>query len=171
MSGKTTLGKALAQNLHWNFIDTDILIEKAYRDQTCRQCSCRQIFIEEGEAYFRAFEKQQIASIKSLNNVVVALGGGALEDPENIDILKGIGRLIYLKTPFEVLWGRVRRQELPAYLDRQNPKEDYYALAKKRTPLYEHAADEIFETDGLTLQEAVDVLYNASAEILKGQRT
>lgn len=141
MSGKTTLGLQLAKHLHLNFIDTDRLIENAFAAIHKSRLTCRQIFQQEGSSVFREFEKLQIASLIHKKDTVIAVGGGALVDPENVKILKQLGCLVYLKTPMNILWERIKQNGIPGYLDATNPEEAFYVLVKQRTPIYETHAD------------------------------
>ena len=137
-SGKTTMGKILAEELNWEFIDTDRLIEKAYNK---KPATCSEIFKEEGKKYFRELEKNQIIAIVDKKTpTVVALGGGALNDPDNVKILRSAGTLIYLQVPLEVVWKRIEQRGIPAYLDPTNPEQSFHELAQKRIPLYEKAS-------------------------------
>lgn len=154
MSGKTTIGKLLAEKLEWNFVDTDRLIENAYGAKTCRQ-----IFLDEGEKVFREIEKQQIDSLKESQKSVIAVGGGSLNDPDNVRMLQSIGQFVYLRTPVHVLWERIRSRGIPAYLDPSDPEKALYVIAEKRVPIYEAAANSIIETDGLNEQQIVNALY------------
>lgn len=158
MSGKTTIGKKLAEKLGWKFIDTDQRIEEAYGEKTGKNCTCRQIFQLEGEKKFRQLEKQQIALLKHTTKSIIAIGGGCLEDPENVKELQRIGRMIYLKSNPQELWKRVHSRGIPAYLDPQNPEASYYVLAVKRIPLYETAAHETVNIDNLTVEEIVNII-------------
>ena len=153
-SGKTTIGKMVAKKLRWNFIDTDRLIEKDYADKTGRLYSCRQIFEHEGESLFRSLEQSQILSLNSTNSVI-SLGGGSLDNPKNTDAIKSIGSLIYLKAAPQVLWRRLQKSGIPAYLDPQHPENAFHALAEKRIPLYEAAAQIIIDTSDLTHENVV----------------
>lgn len=159
MCGKTTIGRALAQHLNWNFVDTDELIEHAYHIQTHQKYSCRQIFVIEREARFRELEKEQITTLNGLHQAVISIGGGALGDQANINVLKKVGRFIYLNPPIEEIWKRVGERGIPAYLDKQHAEQDFYALVKKRTPLYESVADEVINTAGLTIQEVIGAIH------------
>ena len=95
-SGKTTVGKLLAQNLGLEFIDTDDEIVKQYGDITA-------IFKEKGESGFRDIECEVIKSVASLQGKVIATGGGAVLRQENIDLLKLNGKIYFLDRPLELL--------------------------------------------------------------------
>lgn len=135
-SGKTTLGKKIAEKLAFDFIDVDDLIETASKKR------CRALFKEEGETVFRQIEKEQIFSLIGKQSTVISTGGGAVSDLENRTFLKNLGLVIYLKRDPEMLLERMT--ELPSYLE---SKEAFYKLAEKRAPFYESAADVITETE------------------------
>lgn len=148
--GKSTVGKGLAQSIHFNFIDTDHLIEQAYYQKTNHALTCRQIYHQEGETFFRLMEKDQIKKLHLLKNSVIALGGGSLMDESNRLELKKVGTLIYLKTSAHIIWERISQTPLPSYLQTENPKVTFNTLVKKRIPFYESSADIIIDTDHLT---------------------
>lgn len=160
MCGKTTIGKMLSKRLNWNFIDTDLLIENWYAIHTTKYLSCRQIFIHEGEAFFRKIEKQHILSLKASVKNIISLGGGALCDQENTQHLQSIGEVYYLKTPVNILWYRVQSRGIPAYLDQNQPEVSFYEMARKRASFYEKAAHFIIETNHLSEQDIINTLLN-----------
>ena len=102
-SGKTTIGKKIARKIDRPFYDCDQEIEK----QT--NCSIPDIFRYEGEQKFRKDEQQIISGLAGiLRPAVIALGGGALMQESNLEIVKKHGQLIYLKSHPDVIWQRVR---------------------------------------------------------------
>jgi shikimate kinase len=155
MSGKSTIGKILARKLNCNFIDTDHLIEKAYHAKTRKKFSCRQIFLHEGERIFRKLEKQQIASLKGIKKTVISLGGGSLIEQSNIRVLHLLGQIIYLKVSTDIVWKRMQIYGIPPYIDPLNPENAFYALAEKRTFLYNKISNIIIEINLLTEEEIV----------------
>lgn len=96
-SGKTYFGSRLSEELALPFIDTDQLIESRY------QMSCRELASARGEAYFRKVEKEIILSLDPADSFVIALGGGAVVDPENVAHLQKGGKLIWLQADKETL--------------------------------------------------------------------
>lgn len=160
--GKTTTAMFLAKRLGGNFVDIDLLIEHAYTLQTGRKCSIRDIYLKEGENRFRHLEKLQIACLNDLRPEVISIGGGALIDLDNAQALQKIGRLIYLKIPLDILWKRFEGHDMPAYLDAEHPRKAFYALAKKRIPIYERFAHEIIEANHLNPEQIVEILLQLS---------
>lgn len=155
-SGKTAIGKMVADKLHYPFIDTDRWIEEAYLQETGLSRSCRDIFRFEGEAAFRQREKEQISRLQPLEDHVIAIGGGSLSLPENREVLRSIGYLIYLQTSVDLLWERVSRNGIPAYLDANDPKKSFFALCEKRIPLYKQTAHDIIDTDGFSFHDIAE---------------
>src|SRR5262245_66535536 len=80
-TGKTEVGRRLARSLGWTFVDTDALVESA----AGRSISA--VFADEGEAAFRAREREAVARACAMTAAVVAVGGGALRDPESREVI------------------------------------------------------------------------------------
>lgn len=152
-SGKTTVGKLLAAKLNRPFSDTDNLIEQAYAEQTGLSLSCREIYIKEGQAAFRALEKQQIALLVSVKQRVIALGGGSLIDGDSASLLQTMGPLVYLKTPSQIIWNRIQTVNFPAHLAAADPEKSFKEMVDKRLPLYETYATHVIDTSGRTVDE------------------
>lgn len=143
--GKTTVGKKLAERLDWAFIDTDALIEEATGQ------SCRTLFKEKGEGYFRFIEKEQIAQLKK-QEAIIAIGGGSLIDPSNREKLSSLSSLIYLKASPKILWQRRRKE--PLY-----DEQSYYTLASMRIPLYEKMASVTVDVGAMSETDVVEALW------------
>jgi shikimate kinase len=105
-SGKTTIGRLLAEQLGWEFLDLDHEIER--RDGR----SVPQIFAESGEPHFRHLESAALAALLGHSRVVIALGGGAPEELGNRLLLEQTPRtaVVYLSAPLETLLDRCHRQ-------------------------------------------------------------
>ncbi len=129
-SGKTHFGKLLAKELGRRFIDTDdLLIELDGKKRTAKE-----IYAELGEKGFRELEKRTVHSLKGVENAVIALGGGAVLDPESVDFLLKLGEMIYLDAPPDTLKKRIFRDELPAFM---NGTDDFLRIYQERRPIYE----------------------------------
>lgn len=99
-SGKTTVGKILANHLNMKFIDTDEMIEREYG-------KISDIFAKHGEAEFRRIETEIIKQTALLNNSVIATGGGAVLNTDNIRILNENGTIINLNPGRAVIEARL----------------------------------------------------------------
>jgi shikimate kinase len=103
--GKTTVGRLLADELGWNFIDVDAEIESEQRETI----AC--IFAERGEAAFREMEslaiRARVAAIEAGDPSVVALGGGALVLQPNWELIERNGITIWLDCPLDLIRSRI----------------------------------------------------------------
>jgi shikimate kinase len=107
-AGKSTIGKLLATQLGYRFVDTDDLIV-AYAKE-----SIPAIFAKYGEAYFRELETKVLAEVSSHTRLVVATGGGIVMRDQNWSYLHH-GIVIWLDVPLEELWQRLSHSSQPRY--------------------------------------------------------
>ena len=147
-SGKTHLGKKLAETLQRPFIDTDDLLIDLYFQRAQIKCTVRQIHQQIGEAAFRLLEQEALQSLSHQPPSIVALGGGAVLLPQNVAFLRTVGQLIYLKVPFELACERLLSRGIPSFADPKNPKASLKKLYKIREPLY-HSLSTLQVPDGI----------------------
>jgi shikimate kinase len=100
-AGKSTLARALAQRLHWDVEDIDARIERRGR------CDIPTIFRQDGEAYFRAVEREELVALLPQRGVVVATGGGTFADAANRELMLRDGAVLWLDAPLDRLLERV----------------------------------------------------------------
>lgn len=154
-SGKTTIGRLVADRLGWDLIDTDRLIV----DRTGTPIPV--LFQEKGEPFFRRLEKEVLLELKDRERMVVATGGGTVLAAENRRLLKETGLVIYLKTAPAVLAARVGRGEGRPLLMGRDPVPALTALLAEREAYY-HQADLVVVTDGRTPhQVAAEIITRA----------
>jgi shikimate kinase len=158
-SGKTTIGELLAKQLHWEFINTDHLLENKHGT------SCSELHRRYGEEGFRKLEKKELELLlQNEGNHVISLGGGALENDDNSLIIKKLGKIIYLNCSFEELYRRLKSSgRTPAYLDPSAPEQSFRTLVKKREANYAALADFILDVTSLTPKQAVDTILRQNA--------
>jgi shikimate kinase len=157
-SGKSAVGGVLARRLGWRFIDTDSEIEAA------AGASVAQIFAREGEARFREREREALAALPG-SGAVVSLGGGAVVDARNREILAGKGTLVWLDASPEALAARTAADSsrpLLAGLDHAGRVARLRELAAARRPAYAQAAFRI-DTEGRTPAQVADAIVQALA--------
>lgn len=148
-SGKSTVGRIVADALGCLFLDLDELVEKQARMPVA------EVFTAQGEAAFRALEA---ATLKKTvlkyaeSTVVLALGGGALENPESARLIREKSLCIYLQASADTLRGRLAGDATVRPL----LKGDWEALLASRLPAYEAAAAVVLDTDGLTPEQIAD---------------
>jgi shikimate kinase len=133
-SGKTTVGKAIALQLGYSFMDMDRVIE----EETGMTIS--RIFDEKGEDEFRRLEHELILKLSQLQNIVVSTGGGVPCFYDNMDIINRYGISIYLKMTPEDLLNRLKgsRFERPLIRDLSAEELEEYISKKlkEREPFY-----------------------------------
>lgn len=100
-SGKTTIGRCLAQELGLQFIDLDLFIENRYRKKI------RDIFAEMGETDFRIMERNALREIAGFENTLVSTGGGTPCFFDNMELMNRSGRTVYLKVSVNELAKRL----------------------------------------------------------------
>jgi 3-dehydroquinate dehydratase type I len=147
-AGKTTVGHIIAERLGLPFVDSDVLIEQRLG------CAIRDIFATEGEAYFRQLEHVTVADLIRGPEAVIALGGGAAEDPRSRTVLRH-ARVVYLRVSYDEAMSRVKSDEFRPMLHRPGLDEVY----KRRLPGYEDLSVLTVDTDGRQADAvALDVL-------------
>lgn len=135
--GKTHYGQLLSAALKWSFIDTDDRVVQLYAQHTGAIHSIRTIYQTLGESAFRELERVVIGQINLTSHTIIALGGGVILDPSNVDHLQQIGRFIYLKIDFETIGKRILESELPSFIDAAQPWESLSAIYRERKAIYE----------------------------------
>lgn len=139
-AGKTTVGKQLAAALGKAFHDTDQEIERRTGVKVAL------IFEIEGEAGFRAREKQVVDQLTQLTNVVLATGGGTVLDADNRGRFAQRGLVVYLHGQPKDLWHRTRHDKSRPLLQGTDPLEKLHTLYQQRDPLYREIADIVIDT-------------------------
>jgi shikimate kinase len=168
-SGKTTVGRLLAQRLGKTFVDSDHEIEKK------TGVSIRTIFDLEGEARFRERERQVILELSQRRDIVLATGGGAILSAENRKALAASGVVIYLTTTVDEILARTRRDTSRPLLQQANRKEVLEALLVARDPLYREIAQITTASRQSSVQAFVKqlekklILYTNSSSIHEGE--
>ncbi|QSP96091.1 shikimate kinase AroK [Marinobacter salinisoli] len=153
-AGKSTIGRLLARELGYQFMDSDRIIEE--------RCGANipWIFDVEGEEGFRQRETAMLKELSGQENAVVATGGGAVMRPENRAILKQGAVVIYLKTSIEQQVERTRRDRNRPLLQNEDPEAVLRNLFAIRDPLYTGLADIVMYTDRKSPRLVVRQLVN-----------
>ena len=143
--GKTTIGKELAKNINFNFVDTDCLIENK------ENLYIEQIFNIFGEQYFRKLEKQVYIGVSNLKSSVISTGGGCVKDKENIYHLKKSGTIIYLKATPDQIYENIKHNDTRPLLKGKDKLNAIYSLLDEREHLYNKYADIVFDIQDILL--------------------
>jgi len=149
-SGKTAVGRQLARQLHLDFYDSDVEIERR------TGVDIPYIFEKEGESGFREREREVIELLTEFDSVVIATGGGAILLPQNRTCLASRGRVVYLKTSIEQQLERTRQSRQRPLLYTADPETRLQELMQHRAPLYESLANYTVATDGRQVRAVVD---------------
>ncbi len=132
-SGKSTVGRILAESLDYQFFDSDQLIEQVSKR------SIAEIFAQEGEESFRTVETQVLAQLAPYIRLVISTGGGAVLKPENWSYLHH-GVVIWLDVPPETLLARVSQDPTPRPLLQQaDPLQTLKTISQERQRYYAQA--------------------------------
>ncbi|HUW27927.1 MAG TPA: shikimate kinase [Sulfuriferula sp.] len=139
-AGKTTVGRLLAKHLDKCFYDSDHELVRR------NGVTIPVIFEVEGEAGFRKREEAVIDELSSLDNVVLATGGGAVLSAHTRALLKSRGTVVYLRGTVEELWQRTRHDRNRPLLQTADPWARLHELYTQRDPLYREVADVVIDT-------------------------
>lgn len=141
-SGKTSVGRLLAQRLALPFVDADQEIESAAR------MTIPEIFAKHGEADFRSGERRVIARLLRGGSAVLATGGGAFMDAETREAIAERGVAVWLKADAETIFRRARRRGNRPLLQTADPEATIRRLIVERYPLYGLADVTVPSEDG-----------------------
>ncbi len=156
-AGKSTLGVVLAKVLGYEFLDSDLLIQKQEKRKLHR------IIEEEGYEGFRQIENRVNASIEA-EETVIATGGSVIYCQEAMEHLRSISTVVYLRLPLEALSKRLGNLKGRGVLLKEG--QTLESLYLERSPLYEKYADVIAEEEGKNLEESLqEVLYRLQGEL------
>lgn len=148
-TGKSAVGKMLAEKLGREFLETDEIIEER------EGVSIKEIFEKQGEGYFRRLEKSVVKEASEKRDVIISAGGGAIVDGENFKNLKNGGVIICLEAGPDVILQRTKGLSTRPLLNVPDPKAKIEELLKKREPYY-RKSDFRINTDNLTVKQVVE---------------
>ncbi len=148
-TGKSTVGRLLAQRTRKTFLDIDEIIE-------CREgLSIKDIFSKKGEEYFRNLETNILKEISSRQGVIVATGGGTLLSEENVKLAESCGDIILLWATPEVILERLKQEkDCRPLLSGSNKLAQIITLLNKRKEKYNRFGYQI-DTSHLTIEQVV----------------
>lgn len=156
--GKSSIGRELAQELSWSFLDTDTLITNQF-GQTVAQ-----IVAGNGWQKFRETEKNVLKQLQREKKCVVATGGGAILHNEVWPELKEQGYIVWLTADLDTLCSRIRGDQQSASLRPSLTGKDICRELEdvliERSPMYRAVADCIINTGTLNVEQAVLKIMN-----------
>ena len=154
-SGKSTIGVILAKALGYQFLDTDLVIQK----QEKRKLS--QIIAQEGPERFKEIENKVNASV-DVTETVIAPGGSVIYCEEAMKHLRSIGKVVYLKISLESLSKRLGNLRGRGVLLKEG--QTLKDLYEERVPLYEKYADITVNEYGLNVEQTIDKILSSRNE-------
>ncbi len=153
-TGKSEVGRRLAQRLGRAFVDTDHLVEERAGKRVAA------IFADDGETAFRALERDAVNEAARRTGTVISVGGGAVLDPANVAALREAGVLVHLTASPDVILARVGDpRSRPLLAD--DPHGTVTRLLAERSPAYAAAADVTIDTSNRSAEEVVEDIQQA----------
>jgi shikimate kinase len=165
-SGKTTIGLAIAAEMHWPFVDSDLRLINDSGKQI------NDIIDTEGWDAFRRMERSILKQICSKDRQVVATGGGVVLDDDNIKAMKTSGMIVWLEASAETIQQRMLQDKntekfRPALTDKGR-MEEIEDMLLKRNPLYESASDFCVHADNVPVHEiTAKIIQKLSVGLVK----
>ena len=156
--GKSTIGRAAARQLGRPFLDFDQEIERR------SGMSIREIFRLHGEEHFRAQEFELTKELSTTGGMVLSPGGGWITQKISVELLRSVGRIIYLRASPEAVARRLRRVETRPLLAGRDPVVALRELYAKRQALYE-TADTVLDTERLARQQLIAKLVELASTL------
>ncbi|MBI3802860.1 MAG: shikimate kinase [Nitrospirae bacterium] len=148
-TGKSAVGRRLAGEFHYQFVDTDQVIEEK------TQKKIAEIFSEQGEPAFRRLESEVVLTLADRTKCVISTGGGIVLNPANLEVLGRNGMLVLLRSTPEVIFKRVQKRvgQRPL-LKSPDPLSEIKRLLAEREPFYQRA-DFALDTSEMSLADVV----------------
>ncbi len=153
-TGKSSVGRVLADRLGYRYCDLDALIVAAAGS------SINEIFARHGEAHFRRIEAEMVRSIANMSGLVVATGGGAVLDPENRRQLRAAGFVVNLTAPAAEIFKRLQGENERPLLKEEKSLEKIGVMLQEREPFYADA-DIRIDTTGKSVEDVVAEILRA----------
>lgn len=145
-TGKTSVGRLVAEQLHFHYLDTDEMIQNATGK------TIAEIFSNCGEPAFRALEEKTVQELASKTQTVISAGGGLPVPPQNLASLKTHSLVVCLWASPAKIWERVKTQTHRPLLHDPDPQEKIRDLLAVREPFYKQA-DILLNTESRSLRE------------------
>ena len=162
-AGKTSVGRLVAEQLHFDYLDTDEVIQSR-TDRTIME-----IFSTDGEPAFRKLESELVAELAGRTRIVIATGGGLPANPQNLASLKTHALVVCLWASPEKIWERVKNQTHRPLLHDPDPQKKIRDLLAAREPFYKQA-DVLLNTELRSVREvAQQVVHQFRLEASRRQ--
>lgn len=138
-AGKTTLMQALCAKYAYAACDIDDLLLKQYADTTVT--SVRMLYQRVSLSEFHTRETEALKEALRMHPpLIIATGGGIIDNSEAVQLLKTMS-VVYLSISADTAWHRIEQGGIPAFLDTQNPRQDFLHLYARRSKAYANISD------------------------------
>lgn len=152
-AGKTTVARNIGNMFHREFVDIDRMVERDFH------ASVTEIFETHGESEFRAAETRALKRLAERKSLLISCGGGIVEDADNVELMRSMGRVVYLEGTLDDSLSQIKRPDKRPDLGDYNHAQE---LFEHRRPLYIKACDYRITISGKTF----DSVANEAAELL-----
>ncbi len=152
-TGKSTVGRIVAEQLKFDLLDTDALIEQRSGKKIT------DIFAQNGESTFRQLEAQLVTELATCTNTIISTGGGLPTNPANLESLKSHSLVVCLWAAPEAIFERVREQSHRPLLHDADPLGKIRSLLNAREPFYKQA-DVLINSDLRSAREVAQQVIN-----------
>jgi shikimate kinase len=149
-AGKSAVGRELSRRIGWPRHDTDEMIRQRFG------ISIPDIFAQHGEPAFRDAETALLKTLRRGITGIVVTGGGIILRTQNVQLLRGMGRIVWLDADEKVLWQRVSKHSARPLLQTPDPRARFAELLQERLPLYRSAADYRIGTSSNSIAQVTD---------------
>lgn len=157
-SGKSTVGRFVANQSEYSFLDMDHYIERKTGQ------SIREFWANQGEEAFRSLEEEVLVQVSNRETEqIVATGGGIVESEQNRELLRNADHTIWLRSRVSVLEERLRNQDDRPSLTGKAPEKEVKTVLEKRRPLYREVSDAELFTDEQTVQQTAENICGSFA--------
>jgi shikimate kinase len=152
-TGKSTVGKVLAARLGRELISTDAEIVKRTKQ------SIPEIVAQRGWEYFRDVESDVCRDLAGRNELVIDTGGGTILRPQNVEVLKRNGKLIWLSATVDTITARIGGDtQRPSLTGTKSFVDEITEVLRDRTPKYQAVADHVIQTDDRSIQQLAEAV-------------
>jgi len=149
-AGKSAVGRELSRRTGWPRHDTDEMIRAQFG------ISIPDIFARHGEPAFRDAETALLKTLEPGLASIVVTGGGIILREENVRLLRGMGRIIWIDADEEILWQRASRHSTRPLLQTPDPRARFTELLRERLPRYQTAADHRINASSSSIAAVTD---------------
>jgi shikimate kinase len=153
-AGKSSVGRCLQHRTGLARLDTDETVANQFGG------SIREIFETHGEQKFRDAETEALGKLNLDRPTIIVTGGGVVLRPQNVDLLKRLGTIVWLNADEATLFERASRRNDRPLLQNENPRTAFSELLRKRVPLYRSAAHFEIDTSRMTHDEVAEAILS-----------